>query len=1250
MSGGTGTSVVRTNLSTNPRGVFSFSYYSAAGSQTITANVAITGHPEGLTTANRVTYNSTSNPGVQFFNGTIGTQYTFSAWVYIETLQETPGNIGWAEAGVIAGTTGTNTVGTWQKISWTRTVTSANGVGVRVASASGATTGSFLITGIMIEAAPVGAPAFFDGATAASGDLTYAWTGTANASTSTQRISTISGYNSSAGATIGKSTDWASSGTNSVRIIPTSSSQDTYAEVAGVTLATGKTYTITAVCRLSAAQTTALETRARKIHIIHSSSAGTTFAQSNQAANAAGVTTVSVTLTVTDDTQYQSIRLYNGAAAGAGEVYWDNLLIEETDVTKPYFDGGSTASTDMNHAWSGTANASSSLMRANLPSGMSNSGGRFGYQSTEWSARGTKSVKIVHGLAATSTNSDQFIEFQGMVAGGNLLANTTYTISGTCRTTQALTGTLDSRALKFYVSVGGQVLTITYTKTKPNAAGASRVVGSFTTSAATSISFLRAYNGSVYGAGDVWWDELCLEVGLTDGSYFDGTSSANDNMLSNPSFETNTTGWGGAGQTPATISRITSQSHSGSACLQIVADGSISFQGAFTSSNRPVIKPHMTYTAVAWVKADAGKSISIEIGELDASSVLIGRTQPGPVVATGSWQRLTATRSMGANAAFGDVVIRNYNAVAHTFYVDSVMYIQTDTAPYDYYAGTGDFTYAWTGTADQSSSNQRAVTLGGWGSSTSGGVYQSSIFPVNGSKCGAVQTRGTTGDGIYHNNVNVTAGMSYTFSSWIKITSTLPQLSGVLRWKDASDATITDTIVNIYSSLVVGSWVRVSVTAVAPALTTTVQPMWRIYAAHTPTTFYVDSAMLEQSPVPTTYLDGTSTATGDFTYSWSGTANQSASTEVAVAVPAVQAGKSFTSAYVDSKHYVYSSTAEDGKKTLKFVAPMGTPSSSWRFAAILGSSAAGFTPTIKAGGQYTLWFRYRATGWSGSHTFQVQVSDTTGLNVVAASDTPRSINTTTWQEYRRTFTAAIDATSSTSIYISLPLTPLTTSDGVFEIREWMLVEGEYTGDYVDGTRPLSKWHGTAHQSVSSGYPPRLTDLAGKPDVVVTSGTTILPGSWSNTEGRTMYTVYANLLDITDSSVPSLLTYGATALSDAIPNQFITLRQQAWTGNVNFLLARRTGGSGSGVSGAPIGINVAAWGMNSAGTLFNSINNGTTVVDGTFVMDVPHEKIAITAPTAYGSHIITLIYRGYHDPTTRAAVTRYLGNKYGAVVL
>lgn len=197
-----GTTVVRTNLCTNPRGTAAFAEYSSPTAQTITTVTGLSGHPEGITTANRVTYGSGSNPGISILNPvTAGMTYTMSAWVYHESLAPTPGSQGLAQNGVVSQTGAPAlAVGVWQRLVWTHTAAGTSLLGFRVSGQSGAGTFSYLITGAVIENSFADTGYFYDGNTAASGDFTYSWAGAANASSSRQNAPTPTWINSTGSA------------------------------------------------------------------------------------------------------------------------------------------------------------------------------------------------------------------------------------------------------------------------------------------------------------------------------------------------------------------------------------------------------------------------------------------------------------------------------------------------------------------------------------------------------------------------------------------------------------------------------------------------------------------------------------------------------------------------------------------------------------------------------------------------------------------------------------------------------------------------------------------------------------------------------------------------------------------------------------------------------------------------------------------------------------------------------------------
>lgn len=178
------------------------------------------------------------------------------------------------------------------------------------------------------------------------------------------------------------------------------------------------------------------------------------------------------------------------------------------------------------------------------------------------------------------------------------------------------------------------------------------------------------------------------------------------NLVLNPSFETNTTGWSGAGSTAATISRVTSGFFDGTAALQVVCGGTISLQGAYIPTKISV-SSNKAYTFSAYVKGEAGKFLRLDVTDYNASNTALTTTSSTLVPTTGSWQRLRITKTMGATASTAQLSILNVASVSHTFLVDAVLFEQS-TEMNDYFDGatvdTYDYTYSWAGTAHASAS------------------------------------------------------------------------------------------------------------------------------------------------------------------------------------------------------------------------------------------------------------------------------------------------------------------------------------------------------------------------------------------------------------------------------------------------------------------------------------------------------------------------------------------------------------------
>ena len=715
------------------------------------------------------------------------------------------------------------------------------------------------------------------------------------------------------------------------------------------------------------------------------------------------------------------------------------------------------------------------------------------------------------------------------------------------------------------------------------------------------------------------------------------------NLCANPRGVLTMLHYSGAGAQTITPNIAVTAPEGITTAIRFTYDGSASNPGLNILSP---ISASTTYTMSAYVMIESLTSTPGG-GGFAENGVISGTTLDNTKL--GVWQKITWTRTTTASPGpnFG---IR-FAAVAGTgttgsILVTGIMIETVDAAnasPAFFDGATpaaaaADFTYSWNGTANASRSIQYATSLGGWVGTSAATAYQSSISPVHGTKLGGVLTKGGSGDGIYHNDVTVAQGLPYTVSAWIRLTSAVPNMSILFRWKDSLGNILKDDNINVVANLIVGQMVRVSATVTSFTGSSKLQPMFRIQAAHTPTTFYVDSMLIEQSAFLSGFFDGSTAAIGDFTYAWLGTAGQSISEERAPSVAGY-------SGLYSGGRIAWSSSdwSAGGNKSLAVASPKPTVDSFSQLNTLpnVGNNMGGKTYTILAKIKTTEPFPTGADGRAWSININLNLS---GGGQFQYNFKPVTTHAGV-HEIRQIVKIRDDATSMVymRLYNGSPNPSTVYWDNL------MIVEGAYLGDYIDGNKPFSKWDGMVQASTSVGYPPQLLDLAGAPVHDVTAvGSTTLSGGFGNTEPRTIYTVYQNFAEVIDSTVPIILTYGANALTDAIPNQFITLRQQLSNNTGNNLIARRTGGAGPLVSRSMLAINVATWGIDETGKAFIQVNNEPTATD-TVAMDIPNERMVVIAPSAASSHIRTLIYRGLHDAATRAAVSRYLGNKYGGYV-
>jgi hypothetical protein len=208
---------------------------------------------------------------------------------------------------------------------------------------------------------------------------------------------------------------------------------------------------------------------------------------------------------------------------------------------------------------------------------------------------------------------------------------------------------------------------------------------------------------------------------------FGSTISTRTNLIANPSIEVSTAGWGSIGSGTITISRTTAQSLYGTASLQVTCDGTVANQGA-TQTVRAATPYGQTFTVSIWVKGEAGKALYTMWREYDSTPSIVTTVQNAPITMTGAWQQISQTRTITAPTAItSEFIVRQTNAVAHTFYLDgAMMEAGANLQPYFDGASTSsrNVAYAWSGTAHLSTSTETR-TIGTSGSADF--IYTNSV-------------------------------------------------------------------------------------------------------------------------------------------------------------------------------------------------------------------------------------------------------------------------------------------------------------------------------------------------------------------------------------------------------------------------------------------------------------------------------------------------------------------------------------------
>lgn len=1225
---------------------------------------------------------------------------------------------------------------------------------------------------------PIGAKAWIDkvlveqGTTASNpyyegtGDLTHAWTGTADASSSTQSALNPSGWSSVGQKFI--STLAPKYGTSCGAVATRGLNGDGLWPGTNLDVTAGRTYSFSAWVRVTSTHALTAGFRWYDASSVQIGSDFNVVITSQLVVGSWALVTATATAPANAVKLQMMLRIYETHTPTT--FYMDGVILAESMVPVPYFDGSTAASGDFTYAWSGTVNASTSLQRG---IGVTENAvlNAVPISSTEWKGIGTKSIRLVPHLTHIT---DSFTAISGDTGALRLgmIAGRTYTVSATIRLSAPLTGTLSSRSRKivfFHKSPADQFHIETASAQAANVAGETRLSVTVTIPDTATEAFIRLYNGATAGNGDVWWDNLLVEEATALRPYFDGTVPAHDNLAKTAAVAASgiTTHATDVAFGGSTWTRVTTTAGASQSLTRQYVDLSSLRNGEVYTTAVTVANDHPTVSVTLFFDwADTGSQSF--------------------VIAPGETRRImtSSVRSTGYTDVyrFSDLHIAQHATESRSILFKDWL-IELGTTSGEYYSGTGDFTYAWSGTANASTSVQRASAITGnlAGRSSGAGFIDSRHFTYQATDgTGKKMARWLSPSGTPSSNwrtinvqslnyASIVAGSTYTIIMRYRSSGWGAGQTFAISMKDATAANV--VIGDDTARALNTDWTeyRRTFTALINGLSTTTLyiTLPLVPQATTNGIFDISEWALVEGTYNGPFFDGSTAASSSLSYAWSGTADASISYEKGTALttgtytvesklatyvsssatfiayvkePNGAGGRSFVPASAAGQLITFTS----GKKyTVKMRGRKFNSATGYRFAGAitqempLTTSMATHTVTFTATTTSVLYIEHPSGSndagteweylgiyeegdpiayfdgdtsgfdglihrWTGtpnaSQSEQIGAAVTAltnealvrrwalpdgAMRVINISGVANSVftsagSTTEGRTHTVLFRAKLYGSLTTmriyglnnapsftlsSSYAWYRATGVATSNRLwlstdtapagsgYDISHLMVVEGTYTGGYVDGNSYGALWEGTAHAATSLGNPTSLESIAGKPLYTGTAaGNFVLSSSGvPENSARTLYTIIDNILDLPSGLLDVVLAYGSTALNDTIPNKYLTIRQQSVAGQTNSNLVRRTGGGGPQALGVPSsGRQILIGGINGDGYLFSGFNKSALVVDNLLV-SMPHERIIIDPNTAYHNHVITYVYAGFHNDAMRAEMIKLLALKHNVTL-
>ena len=1223
-----GTVWLRTNFSTNPRGTGNFQAYANAAITQDT--VDITDHPEGIDKARRITYSTGSNPGVALLSATEpGTTYTVSAWVYHESIMSTPGQPGFAQAGITS--SGHDFVlNEWKRYSWTYTpATSTNLLGYRVGGQTGTGTGSFLITGVLVEKTAELRP-FFDWVMTPPADFTYTRTASGYTDMYAKAPANL-GANTSA-TRVWQSSDYAYTGAKSLRcesLHATQTGNGISLHITGLPIGT---YTFSAYVLMPTLYGSGLVAAAR--------GAGDETLYRGQSTNVTGSwKRIHLTFQVTAVGQTWMYILATGASTApiGAFFYADAFMLERATTPGPYFDAENPRQNLVSNP--NFATGIQGWSRAGLDNALIS-------RDTSVSFYGAASLRVeTNGI---STNQGAYTSTRQSVK-----TNREYSVSVWVKGEQgkrilleyaeldAAVVDVPSRSRVWYTLASSDWERIDITRTMSDQAVTSQVL-------------VRMPDAAPH---TFWIGAVLVEEGDLRSDFYEATGDF--------SYK-----WSGSANSSSSLQTALSvpdiSSNNMLAFYQSkhkTRPGSVGSYSLYGYGSGPAQQTWCgptvygtvigkQYTVSAWVYL-MPDSVNIEV----QVSGIPADVATGIAATRGQWIRLyqkftaTGTSHILRFRSRGDGVIH--------YFIDDIL-VEEGTFIHDYFDGStpaGDgLTRSWTGKSNASTSTESGYMVVGMHSNISLSnnpngrqwAYQvredGETFSRWVSPAGSGDTRWRVA-ALGHRAMDISKikqGQTYTLYLKYRTRGWITTQSKVaIQNADSSNPVLSGdgTPVILLNS---PEWTifRRAFTALRDAND---ESQIYIQLPSTPSEREVGVIDISQAAIFDgkylhDYFDGDTASTDpDYSFHWRFGANNSISTMQGAAV----IGQSLTlshGAAVSSGRWKWS-----GSKSIRIIAQDFDNSDSFVDISRMVDPA-----SLKPNTTYTISAtRYQeapltGTLLGGQRSFRVHLGGEEKW-----TDGGIYQNIAGPQHLRATFTTGASV-SETYRYIRLVHGGRAGSGDVW-YDNICLTEGVTKGQYVSGDLREARWLGAAHASESVGYPESLESLAGTPLFVYQStGTFKLDSTLiGSRDPRTFYTL-AYTEKLPTGRLDALLVYGQDNLGDGTPNRTLTFRSQSTPpANENVMLIRRTNGSGPSMTGVPApGYSITIGGLTPEGFLFAGRYGVDNLIIDNQLMELPHEAIRLEGNNDMHRHMAVYCFRGMHDAYTRTAVSRALAVRHG----